>query len=450
MSTAHTHGIGDPASHDERDDDVRRLDPNPKAFAPLNPVDVSKSSHTFSAAVAGRVAVSVTNRALSSEAVPGCAVRIGTATGTTTAAGTVSIDVSGLADGEHALSVLAPDVSTATVGPGFPADPSKERVWRPFAGTATVANHRIVDASPAPFARMAAGQLAVRLQPAWMRTRMPAAARPAAPTMLVIHHTAGALEGDVRHLLYSGVASVHYLVAPNGEVYKMVADDRVAAHAGSSFWKGIEGTNSRSIGIEITHDTGVEYPAVQADAVVDLVKRISAAFPSIPAHGVVGHSDVGITKPEHRPPTKLGRKSTDPGSAFPWERIEALGLSFQYAAGTLKPTHYGGFFKIVPAGRLIVGDNDAARRYGGQVRPDVQGAIRELQTDLTRIGYFCPVDGDYGSITAMTVQMFQEHVFSGTRRRGTDPWNSGDGRLDLATAEYVKRVLGDSTADDIA
>jgi len=84
-------------------------------------------------------------------------------------------------------------------------------------------------------------------------------------------------------------------------------------------------------------------------------------------------------------------------------------------------------------GILLREGDDGKRRYGGVVRPNVTfPVIATLQADLARLGYWCPVDGDFARITARTVQMFQQHAFSGSRRRGPDPWNSGDGRFDPA------------------
>ena len=43
----------------------------------------------------------------------------------------------------------------------------------------------------------------------------------------------------------------------------------------------------------------------------------------------------------------------------------------------------------------------------------------------------------------MAVRMFQDHIFSGSRRTGKpNNFLSGDGRCDFATAQLVKRVLG--------
>jgi N-acetyl-anhydromuramyl-L-alanine amidase AmpD len=380
------------------------------------------------------------NRVLTNEAVGGAKIIIGPATATASANGDAILDISGLTDGEHPISVIAPDVFDDTVGPGFPANPSKPRIWCSLKGKVRVAGGRITACEPADGFTLSGARLRAQVRPVWLKVERPVSPRSGPVDMITIHHTAGNLVGDMRTFLFEGTVSVHYLVGPDGAIYKLVEDSKSAAHAGVSFWQGVNGLNSRSIGIEISHKTGAEYPPAQIDAVVGLVQRLAAAFPNIKPGRVIGHSDIGT----HKQPQRLGRKSTDPGSAFPWERIEALGLSFQIADGPLRPGIYGGFFDAAPSGRLRSGDNDDAHRYDGAVRPAISGAVRELQTDLQRIGYLCPPDGDFGEITVMALLMFQQHIFSGSRRTGSpDGFNSGDGRLDMRTAEMIKRVLGE-------
>src|SRR5262249_12261573 len=198
---------------------------------------------------------------------------------------------------------------------------------------------------------------------------------------------------DLQAFLYANTVSIHYLVAPNGDLYKLVKEDRVAAHAGYSHWQGSDGMNGRSIGIEMTHISG-EYPAAQVDAVVALVKKLKQAFPGVPAGRVVGHSDIGICEPTAQnpcvpaAPKRLGRKSSAPGFTFPWERIEQLGLSLQIMPGTVAAGMFGGYFQLRPSGAIRNGDNDAAHRYGGEVLNGVTGAVAELQGNLRSIGYF--------------------------------------------------------------
>ena len=76
--------------------------------------------------------------------------------------------------------------------------------------------------------------------------------------------------------------------------------------------------NSASIGVEIVnggHDYGLpDFPAIQIDAVIELVADIMARH-GIGPEGVVGHSDIAP-----------GRKQ-DPGEKFPWHRLAAAGCA---------------------------------------------------------------------------------------------------------------------------
>ncbi|MEA2864169.1 MAG: N-acetylmuramoyl-L-alanine amidase [Bradyrhizobium sp.] len=433
---------------DERDEHEILANPNPARSTPdfPEPDDAAPGGGAaFELAVAQRV--TVITRPLPSEGVPDCSISIGTAVATTNASGNARIDLSGIADGEHEAVFRAPDTSDAEMGPNFPPDPSKKRVWRSLQGRVTVQNGVIVAASPAEELVVSGNTLRVRLQPAWLKAPI-ASNRPGAIDMIVIHHTAGKLGGDLNWFLYGNQVSIHYLVAPNGDVYKLVMEDQVAAHAGYSHWQGRDAMNGTSIGIEMSHESG-DYPVPQIDAVVALVKKLHLAFPQVPAGRVVGHSDIGICEPtspkpcDPPSPKRLGRKSSDPGFTFTWTRIEELGLSLQIAPGIVAADMFGGYFQLRPLGAIRSGDIDAAHRYGGEVLNGVTGAVAELQRNLTKIGYFCgAVDGGFGTQTEAALKMFKQHMFSGTRQTPSGKV----GRLDLATAEMLKRVLGEVTS----
>lgn len=449
MGTDHSDLDGQAYHHeDERDERDILANPHPARSAPDFPAPDDDAAlgagAAFDLAVAQRV--TVVTRPLPSEGVPGCSIRIGTAMGTTNSSGNARIDLSGVADGEHDAVFRAPDTSDEEMGPNFPPDPSKKRVWRSLEARVTVTSGAIVAASPADILVVSGSTLRVRLQPAWLKAPI-ASNRPGAIDMIVIHHTAGSLEGDLNWFLYGNEVSIHYLVAPNGDVYKLVKEDRVAAHAGHSHWQGQDAMNGRSIGIEMSHRSG-PYPVAQVDAVVALVEKLHLAFPAVPAGRVIGHSDIGICEPTaSKPcnpasPKRLGRKSSDPGFTFPWERIEALGLSLRIASGTVAANMFGGFFQVRPGGAIRNGDNDAAHRYGGEVLAGVTGAVDELQRNLIEIGYFCGApDGGFGTKTKAALEVFQEHLFSGPRQNAA----VSVGRLDLTTAEMLKRVLGEVT-----
>ena len=66
--------------------------------------------------------------------------------------------------------------------------------------------------------------------------------------------------------------SSHYTVDEDGTIYRHVAEELRAWHAGVSHWRGETDINSRSVGIEIVnpgHEFGYRaFPAAQIDAVM--------------------------------------------------------------------------------------------------------------------------------------------------------------------------------------
>ena len=137
--------------------------------------------------------------------------------------------------------------------------------------------------------------------------------------MLVLHYTgmtsgAAAIE---RLCDPATKVSAHYTVDEDGTVYRHVAEDRRAWHAGVSHWAGIDNVNSRSIGIEIVnpgHEYGYRaFPEAQIAALIELCSGILQRHPIPPAR-VLGHSDVAPARKE------------DPGELFPWQRLADAGI----------------------------------------------------------------------------------------------------------------------------
>ncbi len=143
-------------------------------------------------------------------------------------------------------------------------------------------------------------------------------ARTKLPDMLVLHYT-GMQTGEAALARLcdpeAGVSS-HYLVEEDGRIFRLVAEERRAWHAGRSFWKGEEGVNHASIGIEIVnpgHEFGYRpFPQAQIDAVIALVADIRSRW-QIDDNRILGHSDVA-------PARKI-----DPGELFPWKRLAEAG-----------------------------------------------------------------------------------------------------------------------------
>ncbi len=124
--------------------------------------------------------------------------------------------------------------------------------------------------------------------------------------------------GDVAPDAPLARVSAHYVVGVDGVIYRVVAEQSRAWHAGASSWRGEGDVNSRAIGIEIVnggHDFGLpEYTLAQIDAVIALVGDILSRHRLKPSQ-VVAHSDVA---PERK---------QDPGEKFPWRRLAEAGVA---------------------------------------------------------------------------------------------------------------------------
>ena len=196
--------------------------------------------------------------------------------------------------------------------------------------------------------------------------------RPAgAPIDILILHYTGmpTAEGALERLCDPAAkVSAHYTIDEDGTVYRHVAEEKRAWHAGVSFWAGARDINDRSIGIELVnpgHDFGYRaFPGAQIAALIELARGIARRH-KIPAKRVLGHSDVAP------------KRKIDPGELFPWPRLAAEGLG-------IWPKH---------------------------PRLDISRSIQvpEIQRDLAAIGYECPGNGVLDEATRAAVSAFQRH-----------------------------------------
>ncbi|MBM1813843.1 N-acetylmuramoyl-L-alanine amidase [Pseudosulfitobacter pseudonitzschiae] len=143
------------------------------------------------------------------------------------------------------------------------------------------------------------------------------------PELVVIHFTAmhsadAALERlcDPQYEV-----SAHYLIAEDGTVTQLVPEHLRAWHAGAGHWAGRDDVNSRSIGIELDNDGQRPFAEAQMQNLMILLRDILDRW-SIPAQGVIGHSDMA-------PDRKF-----DPGPHFDWPRLEAAGLAAPRGTGS--------------------------------------------------------------------------------------------------------------------
>ena len=195
--------------------------------------------------------------------------------------------------------------------------------------------------------------------------------RPGAPVdILVLHYTGmPTAEGALKRLCDAEAkVSAHYTIGEDGTVYRHVAEEKRAWHAGASYWAGERDINARSIGIEIVnpgHEFGYrDFPEAQIAALIELAQGIVTRHP-IPPQRVLGHSDVAP------------KRKIDPGEKFPWASLAAAGIGLWPRQPPL--------------------DNSRSVR------------VPEIQRDLAAIGYECPATGVLDEDTRACVSAFQRH-----------------------------------------
>ena len=106
--------------------------------------------------------------------------------------------------------------------------------------------------------------------------------------------------------------SAHVLIRRDGEPVQYVPFGARAWHAGKSEYRGRSSCNDFSIGVELEGTDDTPYTDAQYQTLSALAEALLAAYPTLSAERIVGHSDVAP-----------GRK-TDPGASFEWPRFRAL------------------------------------------------------------------------------------------------------------------------------
>jgi len=196
------------------------------------------------------------------------------------------------------------------------------------------------------------------------------------PDILVLHYTGMQTGEAALQRLCDAAAEVssHYLVEEDGRIFRLVAEERRAWHAGVSFWKGETDINGRSIGIEIVnpgHEFGYRpFPEAQIASVIALISDIRSRW-DIEDSRIIGHSDVAPARKD------------DPGELFPWKQLAEAGHGLWV---------------------------EPAAAPGDPLSEGAEGAgVFALQAGLTRLGYDCAPSGTFDGRTTEVIRAFQRH-----------------------------------------
>ena len=136
---------------------------------------------------------------------------------------------------------------------------------------------------------------------------------------IVIHYTGMQSEREsikrLRNPKYK--VSCHYLINRSGKIYRLVADNKIAWHAGKSCWGKYKNLNKNSIGIELVnkgHRYGYQaFTRIQIKRLVELCKYLKRKY-KIKNKLILGHSDIAPLR------------KADPGEKFPWGYLSSKGV----------------------------------------------------------------------------------------------------------------------------
>jgi N-acetylmuramoyl-L-alanine amidase len=193
---------------------------------------------------------------------------------------------------------------------------------------------------------------------------------------IIIHYTGMKSFRDTIALFNSAKSKVscHWLISRRGVLYKIVEENKVAWHAGISFWKEEKNLNNSSIGIELENQGhGRDYRPFtnsQLLALERLIKRIKTEY-NLNIIDVIGHSDIA----PHR--------KSDPGELFDWERLAKKKLAFWPKMQKQKTN-----IKFLQIG-------EKSQR------------VREIKRKLKKIGYKCSSNNTYDLSLKLVVEAFQ-------------------------------------------
>ena len=203
--------------------------------------------------------------------------------------------------------------------------------------------------------------------------------RGAAIDTIVIHSTHLSFKDSLARLCDPiARVSCHYLLDRNGEAYQLVKDKYRAWHAGKSYWRGQDGLNANSIGIELVDSNaqGIRLKSFSVKQMQVLVKLLGTLIKKykIQNRNIVAHSDIAPDRKD------------DPGEYFDWKAVFLCGIGVYHA------------LKITKAMRKPF----ITRRSSGS-------EIKKLQKLFKAYGYKIKMTGKFDKQTLEVLVAFKRH-----------------------------------------
>jgi len=175
------------------------------------------------------------------------------------------------------------------------------------------------------------------------------------PKLVVWHHTVSYDTPGTENWFRTTAADIHLLVGKKGEVVQMVPFNRIAHHAGTSSWKGLQSLNNHAIGIEFVN--------------LGPLKKVGEGYQDY--YGRAYNGEVRKRKAQ-------GFDYWEPFTEAQEQRFLEIGLYLYKAYGLTADKHIGHYEcspgrKNDPAGGFSWGDMNAARE---KLREYIEAAKR--------------------------------------------------------------------------
>ncbi len=128
--------------------------------------------------------------------------------------------------------------------------------------------------------------------------------------VFVVHFDAASSTQGLNWMLdKKSKVSAHLWLSREGKVVQLVPFNVTAWHAGESTWRGVNGINSSSIGIEIQNTGSQEYTDIQMNVLAEIFKALNEVYKL----EIVGHEDIA--------PIRKNDPSGSKQDLFDWKRL---------------------------------------------------------------------------------------------------------------------------------
>jgi len=191
---------------------------------------------------------------------------------------------------------------------------------------------------------------------------------------IVIHYTGMQSERESINRLCSVKTKVssHFLINRVGKIYRLVQENKIAWHAGKSFWGKYKNLNKNSIGIELVnkgHQFGYQnFTKKQLTSLVKICSNLIKKY-KIKSKNIIGHSDIAPLRKE------------DPGEKFPWKELskKKIGIWHNCKSSFLKKVRKNKIISKSDKKKFIKYLNNIGYSYKGRNKPLLIKTVKAFQ-----------------------------------------------------------------------